>query len=171
MTISPLGALTLNTASPDELSVVMEIYDDAAQWLHSKGIHYWASPQPQWIRDLVENDIKKGSVFLCRTQADGRAVGTLRILWTDAEMWPEDASDAGYIHGLAIRSAVRGHGIGVAMLEWARGYIRAHGKAYMRLDCEASNPMLRRYYENLGFVPRGEVTVESHTGARYEMTL
>lgn len=169
MTISPLGPLTINPASPDELSVVMEIYDEAAGWLHSKGIVYWAYPQPPWIWDLVKHDIENGCVFLCRTQADGRAVGTLRILWSDPAIWPAAADDAGYIHGLAIRLDVRGYGVGAAMLEWAKDYLRSHGKAYLRLDCEAGSPALRQYYEKLGFAPCGEITHNDYVGARYEM--
>jgi GNAT superfamily N-acetyltransferase len=176
MMATTLGTLTIGPASRDDLSVVMDIYDEAAQWLHSKGFHYWHHPQPMWIWDLVEDDIEAGCVFLCRALTDGRAVGTLRILWADRAMWPEDGGDegsgeAGYVHGLAIRPDVRGHGVGAAMLEWAKGHIRAHGRKFIRLDCEASNPALRQYYEKLGFVFRGEMTNETHTGARYEMAL
>ena len=171
MTDSSLGTLTIRPAREDELGLVMAIYDDAAQWLHSKGIHYWAYPQPQWIWDLVGSDIGKGYVFLGCTPADSRAVGTIRVLWSDPEVWPEDAGEAGYVHGLAIRSEVRGHGVGAAMLEWAKGHIRAHGKKYVRLDCEAANPLLRRYYERLGFAFRREVRHGDYVGACYEMTL
>ncbi len=165
------GMLTVHPASPEELSAVVEIYDDAARWLHAKGIYYWAYPQPRWIRDLVARDIEDGCVFLCRTRADDRAVGTLRILWADPAMWPEDVGNAGYIHGLAIRTEVRGRGLGVAMLEWAKGHLRAHARIFMRLDCEAGNPGLRRYYERLGFAFRGEAAHNGYVGARYELAV
>jgi ribosomal protein S18 acetylase RimI-like enzyme len=168
---SRLGLLAIRPASQGELSVVMDIYDEAAQWLHSKGIHYWMYPQPLSIWDLVEDDIQEECVFLCRIQADGRAVGTIRVLWADSAMWPEEAGDAGYIHGLATRTEARGQGVGAAMLGWAKGHVRAHGKKYIRLDCEASNPVLRQYYEKLGFVFRGEITHDGYVGARYEMAL
>jgi GNAT superfamily N-acetyltransferase len=148
MTNSPQGTLTIRPASPEELSVVMDIYDDAARWLHAQGIYYWAYPQPWWIRDLVASDIEKGCVFLCRAQAEGRAVGTLRILWADPAMWPEDAGNAGYIHGLAVRTDARGHGVGAAMLEWAKAPPGARG-----FSCgwiARPQPILRRYYERLG---------------------
>ena len=171
MTNSPLGTLTIRPASPEELSVVMDIYDDAARWLHAQGIYYWAYPQPRWIWDSVASDIEKGCVFLCRAQADGRAVGTLRILWADPAMWPEDAGNAGYIHGLALHTEARGHEVGAAMLEWAKGHLRAHERIFMRLDCEASNPILRKYYERLGFAFRGEAAHDGYVGARYEMAV
>ena len=167
---SPLGTLIITPASKDELDVVIEIYDDAALWLTAQGSRQWPYPQPQWIRDAIEGRIEQGQVFLCRAP-DDRAIGTIRVQWADPNVWPEDSGDAGYIHGLATRRELKGQGIGRLMLEWARDYIRANGKKYLRLDCVADNPALRRYYENLGFRFCGEVADVHHLAARYETTV
>jgi len=41
-------------------------------------------------------------------------------------------------------------------------------KRFLRLDCLASNARLRRYYEDLGFVYRGQLTSGEYVGALYE---
>lgn len=166
MTAPPL----ITSATLDDLPTVIEIYDEAAYWLRERGLGGWPHPQPQWIIDTVRQDIEQGLVYLCRAQ-DGRAIGTLRLLWSDPEVWPEEAGDAGYVHGLAIRNDVRGQRVGERMLEWAKDSIRSRGRRYLRLDCDAGNVALRRYYETRGFTFRGKLAQERHVAARYEMKL
>lgn len=167
---SPLGPVTIAPAGLDDLSTVLAIYDDGALFLRSKGFSNAPYPQPGWVRDIVHGDIAAGTVFLCRHQS-GRAIGTIRLLWSDRGMWPEGSAEALYVHGLGIRNDVRGHGIGALMLQWAKGYARSHGRQYLRLDCEATNLALRHYYERLGFAFCGERAQARHVGARYELRL
>jgi ribosomal protein S18 acetylase RimI-like enzyme len=170
MTFSPTD-LTMTLARPDELDVVLGIYDEAAQWVTERGFGHWEYPQPQWIRQLVAMDIEQSRVYLARARNSDHVLGTLRILWRDAEVWPEDGDEAGYVHGLAIRAEARGRGLGAQMLDWAATHIRAQGKRFLRLDCDAGNSLLCGYYERLGFAFRGEVSAGHHVGARYEKAL
>ncbi len=51
---SSLGALTIEQATPDELNLVMEIIDEAAAWLHARGITgQWSSPMSQAVWDKI----------------------------------------------------------------------------------------------------------------------
>jgi GNAT superfamily N-acetyltransferase len=129
-------------------------------------------PQPpeQVIRDGVAATIADGRVYLCQTEA-GRSVGAFRLAWSDPEVWPNDDGDAGYVHGLIIRNDVRGQGVGARMLAWAAELIRAKTRRWLRLDCDASNPKLCRYYEGQGFVPRGVLPQRYHLAARYEKSV
>jgi len=67
--------------------------------------------------------------------------------------------DALYLHGFAVRRALAGRGISLAMLTWAAERRREAGKPLLRLDCVAHNARLVRYYDEAGFSRRG--TVES----------
>jgi ribosomal protein S18 acetylase RimI-like enzyme len=83
------------------------------------------------------------------------ASGTLTIQWSDPDVWGERGPDglAGYIHGMGIARSVGGKRIGQRMLEWAVELIGARGRRFARLNAQASNSPLCRYYEQRGFRP------------------
>lgn len=161
--------LTMQPAKPEELKAVMEILDDAARWLHSRGIKQWPYPTPPSEWHAMTRHIATGEVYLARL--DGRAVGTLRFKWSDAKLWHDDAGIAGYIHDFAIHDSVRGQGVGAAMLEWAKEHIRARGKKLLRLDCVAHNAALNRYYRNVGLQYRGQAQDGNYVGSLFEVAL
>ena len=86
-------------------------------------------------------------------------------------MWLDGDGEAGYVHSLAVRPHLHGHKLGETLLEWAKIYVRSHNRKCLRLDCVASNQILRNYYEKLGFNFCGEATYEDFTGALYEFAL
>lgn len=166
---SALGILTFNTAQKHELDDVIFILDEAAVWLNTKGIYQWFSPAPKSIWDLVEKEIEKSHAFLVRTQVDNYLVGTFRLSWIDP-VW-HDNNDAGYIYSLATRTHVKGYKVGVSIINWVKGYIKSNNRKYLRLDCIATNFVMRRYYEKLGFLALGQISQDGYTLALYELTL
>jgi GNAT superfamily N-acetyltransferase len=165
---SDLGPIRLETARPDDLPVVMGILDECATWLHSRGIAQWALPQPPHEWEKMRVQIALGHVSLARMEADRSLVGTLRIEWEDPFWGDHGAGEAGYVHALAIRDHVRGHGLGVQLLQWAEAQTASRGRSYIRVDCWAENAHLRRYYESLGFQYRGDFMDGAWRGALYE---
>ena len=124
-----IGTLTIEQAKPDELRLVIEIMNEAAAWLDAKGItKQWPSPLPDVAWDNFGREIAKGEVFIARLNGD--AVGTFRFDWRDEELWSEDPEGGGYVHSFAIRPRAHGKGIGVAMMDWAREYVREHDKSF-----------------------------------------
>ena len=75
----------------------------------------------------------------------------MRLLWSDKAVWQEQNAFAADVHGLMVRRAEAGLGLGAALLAWAEQ--QAHDKAAppLRLDCVESSEALRRYYRVLGF--------------------
>lgn len=167
---SALGTLVFDRAHKNELDVVMEILDEAAVWLIAKGIRQWLSPPPKSVWDLVEKEIEKSHVFLVRTQVDNYSVGTFRLTWREPELW-NDTNDAGYVCSLATRTHVKGYGVGATILNWVKGYIKSNNRKYLRLDCIATNPVIRQYYETLGFSYLGQVSQDGYTLALYQLAL
>ena len=53
-------------------------------------------------------------------------------------------------------------------MRWAEEHAAAAGKAFLRLDCVASNARLRAYYGRAGYGRVGDVTVGEYTQVRYE---
>ena len=149
-----LGAeVTLTRATEADAATLVALYEEASAWLVARGVHQW---QPgEWSPAVVEREMRAGrEMYLARR--DGEPVGKLTLQWEDPEMWGEQPPDAGYVHGLCVSRAAAGLGLGAALLDWAGQRTRANGRRWLRLDCQAINPVLRAFYEGLGFIYRGE---------------
>jgi len=146
-------------AGPDDSEVVLALLTERAHWLRARGIHgQWPAPFP---RSVVQPALDRRRTWL--VEIDGAPVATFALEWED-DFWPDADDDAGYLHRLAVRP---GHpGLGARVLHWVADYVRAHGRAFLRLDCVASNPALCRYYAEAGFSERGTVTVHGFPGDR-----
>ena len=155
--------LEVRRAGPGDVDEIVDILSEAARWLIGRGIAQWPDPFP---RDRVAVLTERGDFHLARVEGEGAA--TLALLWSDPTFWGERPDDAGYVHALAVRRAWAGRGLGSRLLAWAEGQVAAAGREYLRLDCRADNRELRRYYEEHGFEPRGEVAVDEFTSTLYE---
>lgn len=163
-----LGQRVIEPAQPAELSAVIAIIDEAAAWLHAKGIaKQWPSPTPPSFVEFMEKQIARGDVYLVRI--DGDAIGTFRFDWRDEELWINDPDGGGYVHTFAIRPCAHGKGVGAAMMAWAKQHVRERGKKYLRLDCWGENEPLKKYYAGLGFTFVKYVTEEDWTCATFQM--
>jgi GNAT superfamily N-acetyltransferase len=165
-----LGHLRMEEAKKEDLGAVIQIIDEAAAWLHSKGItRQWPSPTPKEFRDRMEKDIAQREVYLAYLENIDEAVGTLRFEWCDMELWQCEQEDGGYIHSFATRDGVRRRGVGAAMLAWAREHVRTRGKQYLRLDCWGGNRALCQYYKQTGFTFCGFVREGNWVDALFQM--
>ncbi len=154
-------------AEVGELDTVLEILNDAANWLLSKGIDQWRPES--FSRSSTAEKIRLGEVYLAKQ--NHQSIGTITLQWSDRFFWVDDDTDAGYVHKLAIKSNYTGKGFGRQLLEWAEQTTKAAGKRYLRLDCMFENPRIRQYYEDAGFTYRGEVRGEGWNAALYEKRL
>jgi protein-tyrosine phosphatase len=159
---------TLARAQASDADAILAILEDAARWLEARGIDQWHPGD--FLRVSLLGMIARGVVYLARGESDmgneGDPAGTLTVQWEDVPTWGEMPPDAAYVHGFAVRRAYGGLGLGRALLDWAARQAVAAGKAYLRLDCLATNPPLRAYYERAGFVLRG--LVDEGESALYE---
>jgi ribosomal protein S18 acetylase RimI-like enzyme len=154
-----LPGVTLRPATPDDDIVFMEMHEEVASWLWSRGIRQW---QPgtfpiKWIQDAIA----RGDVYLA--SEDSRVIGAVIVQASDTFTWGETslADAAGYIHGLRVRRSAAGRGVGLAMLHCAEREIAARGNQLARLDCMGDNPALCAYYERAGYK---RVRTKAHQG-------
>jgi GNAT superfamily N-acetyltransferase len=113
-----------------------------------------------WQRTHVERGIEEDDTLLGSEQ--NNAVATATLQHSDPDVWGANAlvgPAAPYLHRLA--SLEPGRGLGAVMLGAAEKWARAAGAEVMRLDCEARNQRLGRYYLDLGYVPVREVEFRS----------
>jgi GNAT superfamily N-acetyltransferase len=152
------GRLEIRLATEAELSEVLGLLTEAAQWSRDHGVEgLWRVPYPpEWVRP----SLGRSEVYLAVW--NGVAAGTLTFRWDDRPTWGERPPDAGYVHKLAVRRTLKGLGLGARMLDWSGTRAALRGRAWLRLDCLASHRTLRSHYESLGFRPAGEATVEGN---------
>ena len=140
---------------------MLAVLADAAAWLRARGVDQWPDRfSTEWVMPAIE----AGETWLA--EANGEAVGTLVVQWDDPLFWAGYPNDAGYLHRLAVRR--HGDGLGSRLLRWAERHAAAAGKAYLRLDCVASNESLRAYYERAAYEYVGDVTVGEYVQSRYQ---
>ncbi len=159
--------LTIVQAQPSELGIALDILEEAAQWLTSRGIDQWSPGSFRVGRcQSIVNHLNQGEVYLALLE--GEAIGTLTLQWSDKLIWGDMPEDAGYVHSLAIRRARAGMGVGQQLLQWAEKMVAANEKRYLRLDCMTKNPGLRRYYEQAGFTHCRDVEDNGWKASLYE---
>jgi GNAT superfamily N-acetyltransferase len=160
--------LKLVRAQGADLDKVLEILEEASQWLSSKGLETQWLPGPAF-RQTIKDSIDRGEVYVVKDVK--KTVGTITLQWSDKKFWGDIPPDAGYIHKLAITRSHAGQRLGLRMLEWAETKVRAEGKRYLRLDCLASNKTIREYYEKAGYVHVRDVLVPGWKASLYEKKL
>jgi GNAT superfamily N-acetyltransferase len=148
--------LNIVCAKPGDLSRYVDLLEELADWLHSRGIEQWPRGRARGGMDYYAESIANGEVHLAF--AGNEFVGGLRLLRADLIVWPDvDADDALYVYNLAVRRAWAGQGVGRRLLTWAECEAAGAGRRYLRLDCVPTNTFLRQYYEDAGFTARGDV--------------
>jgi GNAT superfamily N-acetyltransferase len=161
--------IEIRVADLHDVGTSAEILEAAASWGASAGRPSWTPGSftgPESVgMSRLRNDVETGSLYLvCLGNA---AVATFSLLESDALFWPRAPDDALYLHRFAVR---RGNaGMGGHAVEWAVDEARRRGRAYVRLDCLAENPGIRRYYESHGFAAVGEQLIDGVRFSLYEM--
>ena len=158
----------VRVAGCEDASTVSSILVEAADWLAAKGVPLWAPGQ--LTVDQVAPDCGAGRFRLAWSATE--ALGTMRLTPSDPRFWPEAADrEAVYLHRLAVRRRAARGVVSNAMLRHAAEFAGAKGVGFLRLDCEASRPALRRFYEAFGFEYHSDRTVQGVHVARYQLPL
>jgi len=160
--------MAIGRATVDDLGVVLGVLNEAAAWLHGRGLDQWPDG---FGAARIGPYIARGEVWLVRDD-DGRAVATVRLtaeadpaFWTAAER----AELALYMSNLAIVRTRAGAGLGALVLRWAGDYAARLGYAWVRADAWRTNARLHAYYRGHGWEHLRTVTVPGRrSGALFQ---
>ena len=136
------------TAEPE----VLDLLKQAAIRLQGKGLSQWQNwlePSPSDLDWIKEGFAAKEFYFIQNT--DNEILGAIRILTEDLLYWGEQAEKALYIHSLTVLGKYAGQGIGQGIIDQVADQAAQSGCKWLRLDCNAGNPVLCDYYEKQGF--------------------
>jgi GNAT superfamily N-acetyltransferase len=162
--------MRIEPAKVSDVEAIVTLFSQAAVWLTTQGIEQWPIEPPTHFWSFLRRKIREGDVFVARAE-NGRLLAHIRFEYKASKIWPDDPTQTAYIRGLVIANEVRGQGVGVTMLDWARAYVSAQGCKRLRLDCLARNGRLCQYYSEHGFTFVGEGHSGDYTAALFEMML
>lgn len=169
-----LGAISVSRASKDDLLPILHLFDEAVVWLNQRGMEkQWGaeplSTSPQ-IHEQFMGWINREVMFAARL--NDRIVGSLALNPMApsyiASRWESFPSSAFYLEAFVTSRALTGQNIGRTLLQWAEQYTQESGRTTIWLDCWNENAALVRYYQQMGFVPRGEFVVKEWRGQLFE---
>jgi GNAT superfamily N-acetyltransferase len=156
---------TIRQATGLDSGTVADILSEAARWLDQSGISMWRADE--LLPANVTADVDAGLFFIA--ECNGAAAGVVKFQLTDMLFWPDVLQgQSAFVHRLAVKRQFAGGGVSSALLRWAVERARSLGRAYLRLDCEASRPRLRAIYERFGFVHHSDRQVDLYLVSRYE---
>ena len=161
-----MGPVHIRQAHAGDVAVVDRMIREAAAWVDSLGVVMWEDGELDAERIAAE--VTSGQFFLA--EIAGEPAGAIRFQLEDALFWPDrPPGEAAFVHRLVVRREFKGHGVSRALLAWAVTHAGAHGRARLRLDCDADRPKLRALYESCGFRLHSYREVGPYYVARYEI--
>ncbi|WP_405870377.1 GNAT family N-acetyltransferase [Streptomyces sp. NBC_00005] len=160
--------LTYRRATPADAPTLVRLRDSSALWQLARGIDQWQPGEKDETH--FRTRMEQGEVWLAH--AGPHLAGAWELWWDDQAAWGPRPADAGYIHRLMTTPHTAPPGTGRELLARAESRILATGRPYARLDCLASNPRLRAYYESAGYRVVGEQPAkDGGLGSPYAVTL
>ena len=147
--------LQIRCGTVADQAAVIDLINEAACWLGSRGTDQWANPWPsRGERDKrVCNGLRSGDTWM--VEDGGKVVGTITYRSSgNARLWKESelAESAVYVSRLVVARSHAGSGIGSALIDWAGlRAARAWAAQWIRIDVWTTNQALHDYYEKRGF--------------------
>jgi GNAT superfamily N-acetyltransferase len=146
-----------------DLKVVLDLIDEAREWLPTKGPDQWATPYPKPHGKLaqVRQGIKRGNTWIVWSEDTPAATVTLsarrnKHVWTKDSTSCDLSERAAFVNRLITARDFAGLGLGAKLINWAglRGR-QEQGAKWIRIDVWATNEGLHNYYRNKGFTRCG----------------
>ena len=153
----------IRLATPYDFDALLEIREEVAIDLLERGI---PSNPNALTRQHLEDWTRAGVLWVA--DLDGAVIGSIAVWPHDpTNYWPR-ADLASYIRDLMVHPRFRHEGIGALILGWAERFSAGRGRSRVRLDCEAGNERLCRYYKEAGY---RHVVTDNDGFALFEKTL
>ena len=156
----PEADTKLRVAASREAEVSASIIEEVAAWGASQGFPSWTPGSFTGVDSLgmsrLRGDIAAGGLYL--VWRGDSPVATFSLLERDPIYWPFAGDEALYLHRFGVRRLAAG--AGSHAVEWCLREARRRERSFVRLDCLADNPGIRRYYERFGFTAVDETVID-----------
>lgn len=137
----------IENSTADDIPEIFRLYRLATE--HQRSINapiVW----PEFEPALVETEVREGRQW--KLIIEGQIACVWATTFSDEQIWEERNSDPSvYIHRIATNPAFRGNSLVQLIVNWAKGYAKAQGKDFVRLDTLGNNTRLIKLYTDAGF--------------------
>ncbi|MGL4441804.1 MAG: GNAT family N-acetyltransferase [Bosea sp. (in: a-proteobacteria)] len=103
------------------------------------------------VRHIHTAQVDRGFMLIAAQAGEPVGYCALKVDEASTTIVPAHRTHA-YVSGLVVDEAMRGHGIGLALLQAAESRARQLGLTRLLLQVSSSNPAARRLYERFGLV-------------------
>lgn len=152
--------MEIRKSTMDDMETILEIYETARNFMEEHdNPDQWGNGYPK--KEMIENDIKKGSSYVC-TEKDCITA----VFYFAKEEDPSyqtitggswlNQEPYGVVHRIA--SAQSGKGCASFCLEWCKGQCNN-----LRIDTHQANKPMQKFLQKHDFVPCGTIYVEDGT--------
>ena len=151
-----MNAPRLERARRADIDAFVDLLEAAAQWMVARGIEQWRPGGMRAQRGAFIAAQDAGEVYVVRSGA--RVIGGAVLRAVPDPIWRDSPEPSAlYLGKLVVARDRVGSGLGTRIVEECERVARERGVAWLRLDCVATNGSLARYYQQLGYYPRGVV--------------
>lgn len=151
---SALTSMQIQNSTPDDLTIIMALYDSAIVHQKKMFTKYWKP----FDREMIESEIEEKRQW--KLVIDRQVVCIFAITYNDPIIWKEKDGDPSlYLHRIVTHPAHRGRFFVKDIIVWAREFGRKHGKQFIRMDTFGDNQKLTDYYVSCGFKFLGLTTL------------
>lgn len=157
--------MLVRKASLSDLPQIMEIIQEAKDYLKSSGSKQWNTPDGYPNSETFEQDIKKDNCYIA--EEDNLLYGVVAICAEPDESYesrPDLWSTASYysIHRIAVGSKARHKGVAVLLVEYAKTLAKSRNISSLRGDTHRLNIPMQKLLLKSGFIYRGEFDLLHH---------
>jgi GNAT superfamily N-acetyltransferase len=150
--------LVLRPATIDDLPAIVAMLADDDE--HSKGREDPSLPlDPRYAAAFAAIDADPNQEFIV-AEKDGAVVGTMQLTYIPGIAFR--GAWRGLVEAVRVARALRGQGVGEAMMAWANARFRSRGCRIAQLMSLQSRTDAHRFYERLGWA-------KSHYGFKYTL--
>ncbi len=157
----------ITVADEGSLDSVVDLLEEAAAWLWSRGIHQWEPGSMRAQRPVFLRWLRSGGLAVATSGHE--LAGACFLVDEPSREWAGKAGPALYLHKLAVARAHAGRGVADQLLGWCVERARERGVPLLRLDCWDGNATLRAYYRAAGFLELDAVESLGYSVRRFEL--
>ncbi|MBE6626032.1 MAG: GNAT family N-acetyltransferase [Ruminococcaceae bacterium] len=157
--------MRISLASIDNLSEVMEIFDEARKTIALLGIDQWQNGYPN--EHIIREDTKNERLFVVE---DDEICGTFAVILDGEPTYDKiyngewltgnDYADYMAIHRVAVAVTSRGKGVSTEIIDFATKLAKENSRGSLRIDTHEGNTVMRKMLEKHGFVYCGIIYLE-----------
>ncbi len=146
------GAVRLRRASIDDVPAIVELLANDPLGAARDGADGAEGLRP-YVQAFKAIDADKAQLLLV-AGSDGHVVATMQLSFIPG--LARRGALRAQIEAVRVHAALRGGGLGRAMVAWAVDEARRRGCALVQLTSDKQRPEAHRFYSGLGFIPTHE---------------